>query len=87
MYTGFEMPEKIIAIALLVGSVAIFLGFSSLLDDLVQEIRNLNIIGTPQPVTRPRAPEPVSRFDRLCFVASGAIVILIGLLAAIFKHH
>ena len=81
------MPEKRIAIALLVGSIAVFLGFSTLLDDLVQGIRNFNIIGTPQPVTRPREPQPVSRFDRLCFVASGAIVILIGLLAVILRHH
>lgn len=80
------MPEKKIAIALLVGSIAIFLGFSRLLDDLVEGIRNFNIIGTPQPITRQRQPEPVSRFDRICFVASGAIVILIGLLAAVFRQ-
>jgi len=87
MYTvDREMPEKKIAVALFVGSLAIFLGFSRLLDDLVQGIRNFNIIGTMQPVTRPRQPEPVSRFDRLCFVASGVVVILISLLAAIIKH-
>ncbi len=86
MYNRREMPEKRIAIALLVGSFAVFLGFSTLLDDLVQGIRNFNIIGTPQPVNRQREPEPVSRFDRLCFVVSGSVVILITLLAAIFRH-
>jgi hypothetical protein len=80
------MPEKKIAIALLVGSLAVFLGFSKVLDDLVQSIRNFNIIGTMQPVTRQREPEPVSRFDRWCFIFSGLVVILISLLAAIFKH-
>jgi hypothetical protein len=78
------MIENRLEVTLLVGSLAVYLGFSSLLDDLVQGIRNFNIIGTPQPVTRRREPKPVSRFDRLCFVASGTAVILIGLLAALF---
>ena len=80
------MPDKKIAIALFVGSLAIYLGFSPLLDELVQGIRKFNPIGTLQPVTRPREPEPVSRFDRLCFVASGVVVILLSLIAAIFTH-
>jgi hypothetical protein len=80
------MPEKNIAIALTVGSLAVFFGFSPLLDHLVQEIRNFNIIGTMQPITRQRAPEPVSRFERLCFVGAGVAVILITLLAAAFKR-
>ena len=80
------MPEKNIAIALLVGSLAVFFGFSPLLDDLVQELRNFNIIGTMQPVTRQREPDRVSRFQRLCFVGSGLAVILITLLAAAFKR-
>jgi hypothetical protein len=78
------MPVKSVSIAMLLGSFAIFLGFSRLLDDLVEEIRNFNIIGTPQPITRPRQPQPVSRFDRLCFVVAGAIVIALGIVAAIF---
>ncbi|MDQ1468684.1 MAG: hypothetical protein QOJ99_164 [Bryobacterales bacterium] len=78
------MPENGLAVALLTGSLAIFLGLSSVLDDLVQGIRNYNVIGTPQRVTRPREPEPVSRFDRLCFVVAGAAVILFALLAAAF---
>lgn len=79
------MPEKSVALVpMLVGSLAIYLGFSALLDDIVQGIRNFNIIGTAQPVTRPREPEPVSRFDRICFVVAGAVVILIGLLTVIF---
>lgn len=69
---------------MLLGSVTIFLGFSRVLDDLVEEIRNFNIIGTPQPITRPRQPQPVSRFDRLCFVAAGVLVIALGIAAAIF---
>lgn len=76
------MPVKNVTIAMLLGSVAIFLGFSRLLDDLVEGIRNFNTIGTPQPITRPRQPEPVSRFDRLCFVAAGVLVIALGIVAA-----
>lgn len=78
------MPELSVAVALLVGSLAVYLGFSTMLDDLVQGIRNFNVIGTPQPVTRPREPKRVSRFERLCFVAAGAAVIVITLLAAVF---
>jgi hypothetical protein len=78
------MTENRLAVALLMGSLAIFLGFSSVLDDLVQGIRNYNVIGTPQHITRPREPEPVSRFDRLCFVVAGAAVILFALVAAVF---
>lgn len=77
------MTERL-DIAFLVGGLAIYLGFSSLLDDLVQGLRNFNVIGTPQPLGRPRQPEPVSRFSRLSFVFSGAAVILIALLAALF---
>jgi hypothetical protein len=72
--------------ALLMGSFAVFLGFSPLLDDLVQGIRNYNVIGTPQHVTRPREPEPVSRFNRLCFVIAGAAVILFALVAALLSQ-
>jgi hypothetical protein len=79
------MTENRLAVALLMGSLAIFLGFSPVLDDLVQGIRNYNIIGTPQHIARPREPEPVSRFDRLCFVLAGAGVILFALLAALFS--
>jgi hypothetical protein len=78
------MTENRLAVALLMGSLAMYLGFSSLLDDLVQGIRDFNILGTPQPVTRPREPQPVSRFDRMCFVVAGAAVILFALFAAIF---
>jgi hypothetical protein len=78
------MTSSRLEIAFLVGGLAIYLGFSSLLDDLVQGIRNFNVIGTPQPLGRPREPEPVSRFDRLCFVFSGVVVILIALFAALF---
>lgn len=77
------MTENRVAVAFLVGSFAIFLGFSTVLDDLVQGIRDFNILGTPQRVTRQREPERVSRFDRMCFVVSGAIVIVITLLAAL----
>jgi hypothetical protein len=78
------MPVKSVSIALVVGSFSIFLGSSRLLDDLVEGIRNFNTIGTPQPITRPRQAQPVSRFERLCFVAAGATVIAIGILATIF---
>jgi hypothetical protein len=79
------MTENRLAVALLMGSLAVFLGFSPVLDDLVQGIRNYNILGTPQHITRPREPEPVSRFDRLCFVVAGGAVILFALIAAILS--
>jgi hypothetical protein len=72
--------------AFLLGSLAIFLGLSPVLDDVVKGLREfLNVIGTPVPLTRVRQEHPVSRGERICFVVAGAVVILAGVLEAALR--
>jgi hypothetical protein len=62
----------------------VFLGLWSGLDQLVEGIRSLDPMGVPQRVNPSREPVRATRLTRICFVASGAGVILLGLYAAIF---
>ena len=80
------MPSKTIMVALITGTVAILLGLWSGLDRLVEELRSMTSLGTLQPAVPTRRPATtVTRQERLCFIAFGAVVILIGVYAAFVR--
>jgi hypothetical protein len=72
------MFPKTIVVALIIGTVAILLGFWSGLDSLMEELRSLTAIGTLQPIMPSRPRTTVTRRERMCFIAFGAIVILLA---------
>ena len=77
------MFSKAIMVALITGTAAILLGLWSGLDRLVQELRSMTALGMMQPVTPERPRNTVTRQERLCFIAFGAVVILLSLYVAI----
>ena len=80
------MFSKTILVALITGAVAVLLGFWSGLDRLVQDLRSMTELGTLQPITPERPRPSVTREERLCFIAFGAVVILFSLYAALFHR-
>jgi hypothetical protein len=81
------MPPKTILVALFTGSVAILLGLWSGLDKLIQELRSFTSVGTLQPIAPSRRPETtVTRQERLCFIAFGAVVILLSVYVTFFRR-
>jgi hypothetical protein len=77
------MFSKTIMVALITGTVAILLGLWSGLDRLIEELRSSTLLGTLQPITPTRPRNTVTRHERLCFIAFGAIVILLAFYALI----
>ena len=72
------MLSKTIGVALVTGTAAILLGLWSGLDRLIEELRSLTPLGMLQPITPSRPRNTVTRTERMCFIAFGAIVILLA---------
>ena len=76
LFTG--MLSKTIGVALVTGTAAILLGLWSGLDRLIEELRSLTPMGMLQPITPTRPRNTVTRVERMCFIAFGAVVILLA---------
>ncbi|MGD1070176.1 MAG: hypothetical protein ABSB15_08550 [Bryobacteraceae bacterium] len=80
------MFSKTIMVALITGTAAILLGLWSGLDRLIEELRSLTPMGMLQPITPSRPRNTVTRQERMCFIAFGAIVILLAFYALLRGH-
>lgn len=81
-----DMHERRVVIALVMGAIAIFLGQWRGLENFVSGMREFNgMIGFSSP-RRSRDPIRISRTERMWFIVSGALVMLLGLYAEFFPE-